>query len=74
MRFQSGEPAVAPVHLSGDLIGIERLPLRQNAFEILALVDGGIGGAQPAQTRTIALAIVRNAARRVKLDRLERAP
>ena len=74
MCFQSGEPAVAPVHLGDDLIGIERLPLRQNAFEILVLVDGGIGVAQPAQARTIALAIVRNAARRVKLDRLERAP
>src|SRR5215475_9618876 len=44
VRLERGKPAVAPAHARGDLIGIERLPLRQNALEILALIDGGIGG------------------------------
>src|SRR5262245_22959197 len=72
VRLERGEPAVAPAHALGDLLGIERLPLRQNALEIFALIDCGIGGAQPAETRAIALAIIRNPGRRVELDRLER--
>src|SRR5262249_14744223 len=72
VRLERGEPAVAPAHARRDPIGIERLPLRQDAREGLALVDRGIGAAQPAEACAIAPAVIGDAARRVQLDRLER--
>src|SRR5262249_38444009 len=72
VRLERCEPAVAPAHALGDRLGTEPLPLAQDAVEVLALVDRGIGGAEPAQTGAVAPAIVGDAARGVELDRLER--
>src|SRR5215468_869747 len=73
MRPERGEPAIAPAHARGDLIGGQDfLPLRQDTIEVLAVVNRWICRAQRAQTRTIAPAVVRDTARRVELDGLER--
>src|SRR5262245_60634494 len=61
------------MHARGDLIGGQDfLPLRQDTIEVLAVVNRWICRAQRAQTRTIAPAVVRDTARRVELDGLER--
>src|SRR5262249_49912860 len=67
--LEGGEAAVAPAHLRGNRRGIERIPLQQDALQGRAPVDGGISRAQTAEARTVAVAIIRNAARRVEFDR-----
>jgi hypothetical protein len=44
VRLEGGEASVAPTHAHCDLIDIERLPLREDALEVIALIEGGIGG------------------------------
>src|SRR5262249_34215397 len=73
MELERGKPAIAPTHARGDLIGRQYFfPLREDMRELLALVNRGICRAQRAQARTIAPAVIGDAARRVELDGLER--
>jgi hypothetical protein len=74
MSLERGQPAIAPTHARGDLIGREGFsPLRQDAREVFAVVDRRISGAQGAQARTIAPAVIGDSAGGVELDGLKRS-
>src|SRR5262245_64602287 len=73
MELERGKPAIAPTHARGDLIGRQYFfPLREDMREVLAFVNRGICRAQRAQARTIAPAVIGDAARRVEPDGPER--
>src|SRR6185437_13816692 len=59
VRLQRREPSVAPLHARRDLGGPARLsPQRQQTGERLALVDLGLGRAEPREARAVACAVV----------------
>src|SRR5262249_59393625 len=72
MCLESGDTVVAPPHPRCNRGCIERPPSGKNPLQVFAFVERRIGIAQPAETCTVAPAIVGNAARRIELDGLER--
>src|SRR5262249_58629452 len=56
---ERGEAAIAPAHARGDLLGPRSFsPLREDAREVLARIEGRTCRAQRAETGTIAAAVI----------------